>query len=311
MKNYSNWMTNNLGVIEKQKIKELTLPASHDSGMSTITQSTDFSNSCNTQTQKLNFTDQLNAGIRYFDLRPIIGGGLFYAGHYSQPKIKGIEGIIGSRGLLLDDFISQVNEFTNKNKELIIFNISHAYNTDDHSRVEGWEFNSCEWDRLIVKLEGLNNRCNLDISDLSNQYLKNFVGTNASVLLFFEKDKCSLDYNEGMYHSSVLDIRGKYSNKIDVNKMGEIQIDQMKKHTKGSGLFKVSWTLTMQFQQALAATMHPGEAKSIEYYAKEAGSKIDTLFSNIDNDTYPNFITLDYINSDITEKCIKLNLNRV
>ena len=316
MKNYSNWMTDNLKSLGKQTIKKLTLPASHDSGMSTITQSAAFSNNCNTQTQSYNFTEQLNAGIRYFDLRPIIGGGKFYAGHYSQLTIGEEKVIVGSRGLLLDEFISQVNDFTKNHKELIIINISHAYNTDDHRRKgkKGWCFNSSEWKSLVDRLKLVNNRCNMDIHRLSDKYLEDFVGTEKSVLMCFKDASISLESTEGMYDNSILNIKGGYSNTIDVKEMSCCQIKKMANHYKegsNAGLFKISWTLTMQFQQALAASVHPKKANSIQYYAKEAWSHIDKLSSKIEKGIYPNFISLDYIDSNITEMCINSNLSRV
>ena len=44
--------------------------------MSSIHSPTAFVNKENTQTQSLEIKDQLNHGIRYFDIRPIIGNNL-------------------------------------------------------------------------------------------------------------------------------------------------------------------------------------------------------------------------------------------
>jgi len=378
MQNYSTWMSDHLSSLGKKKIKHLILPASHDSGMSVVTQSTEFSNSSNTQTQQFNFKEQLDAGIRYFDLRPVIGGGQFYLGHYTRLKIENLGAIIGSRGLCLNDFIEQVNGFTKNNKELIIIRISHAYNTDSHERKKCWGFNETEWKEFINALKKLNDRCSLKMTDLSNQYLEDFVGTSGGLVLCFETknvkklDVNLLDYNEGMYPDSILNLSGEYTDSIDVIKMSTDQVKQMQDHAKKSisdieeqrkalenfnalsqfdkmnpimkctqglkeyrkesifgkmamfeklddlskmnllcpphsGLFKVSWTLTMQLQQALAASVHPNEAHSIKYFADEAWSHINTLYKAIDNRTYPNIISIDYVNSDLTKKCIDLN----
>ncbi|PKH49388.1 hypothetical protein CXF68_01215 [Tenacibaculum sp. Bg11-29] len=318
MKNYSNWMTDNLEILGGKKIKELTLPASHDSGMSVITQSTSFSNNCNTQTQKYSFTEQLTAGVRYFDLRPIIGGGEFYTGHYTQGKIEGEKFIVGSRGLLIDDFISQVNCFTEKHKEMIIINVSHAYNTDNASRAEEWEFNSSEWNRLLNKFKLLNNRSKEKVNRLSDKKLNQFTGTKGVVLLFLTGLNVPVsDLSDGMYPVSKLglvrkdkeDEKDKRKSTIDVNDMVEYQLDQMKKYYK-NGLFKLSWTLTMQFQQALAASVHPKEAKSIQSYAEEAWREIDKGVLQMTKNIYPNLISIDFSDDILTEKCIALNLNR-
>ena len=61
----SSWMQDSLQVLQDKTLKQLALPASHDSGM--------YKGDCG-HTQYKDLYDQLSYGIRYFDLRPDCGG---------------------------------------------------------------------------------------------------------------------------------------------------------------------------------------------------------------------------------------------
>lgn len=74
----SSWMADNLDLIGNRPLRDLCLPGSHNSGMSQIHSPTAFVNARNTQTQGVEFRDQLMRGIRWFDVRPVIGGGGFH-----------------------------------------------------------------------------------------------------------------------------------------------------------------------------------------------------------------------------------------
>jgi hypothetical protein len=58
---------------------------SHDAGMYILTDGTALANECNTLTQSNKVFQQLMFGMRYFDVRPVIGPqGEYWEGHYSQ-----------------------------------------------------------------------------------------------------------------------------------------------------------------------------------------------------------------------------------
>jgi len=76
------WMTDK-GFLNRS-LNELTLPGAHDAGMGIAENCSDYANSKVTQTQDKSFAQMLNAGIRYFDARPVIlRDGEMYLGHFS------------------------------------------------------------------------------------------------------------------------------------------------------------------------------------------------------------------------------------
>jgi hypothetical protein len=106
----SRWMEQQLPDLGNQTLKTLVLPASHDAAMY-VTGSGTFG-----KTQDLSIGQQLEYGIRYFDLRPSWTGGEFYFYH----------GFHHVRGASLKDVLSQVALFMRSaGKELVILKFSH------------------------------------------------------------------------------------------------------------------------------------------------------------------------------------------
>src|SRR6185295_19822227 len=63
-------------------LTDITVPAAHDAGTYVQTICS-VANSCNTQTQHLDISDQLKAGIRIFDIRPVLYNGEYYTQHFT------------------------------------------------------------------------------------------------------------------------------------------------------------------------------------------------------------------------------------
>nr|XP_024219454.1 uncharacterized protein LOC112211632 [Halyomorpha halys] len=81
----SNWMKNNMDVLGSRTLRQISIAGSHDSGMFRLDGGTAFGTDCNVLTQYFNFWMQLKQGIRYFDIRPVIGnGGKYHTGHYNH-----------------------------------------------------------------------------------------------------------------------------------------------------------------------------------------------------------------------------------
>ena len=126
-----NWMTLALPTFGETPLGKFVLPASHDSGMHVLDGNTAGSTPCNTLTQSLNVRDQLARGARYFDIRPVISGGVFKTGHYSKINVDEIdfETAQGGNGESIESIIDAVNDFQHDKKELVILNLSHDWMT--------------------------------------------------------------------------------------------------------------------------------------------------------------------------------------
>lgn len=112
----SGWMQDNLQKLQDKPLKQVALPASHDSGM--------YKGDCG-QTQYKDLYDQLSYGIRYFDLRPACGG--------VPPVFSIYHGIC--TGPYLSNVLADIARFMNEgHRELVILKFSHYSDnfTDDY-----------------------------------------------------------------------------------------------------------------------------------------------------------------------------------
>ena len=152
----SRWMTEDQN-IRQLTLDQVTLLGSHDAGMSRVQWCTSFGTESRTVTQTCDIAQQLNFGVRYFDIRPTYfskkpehgGDGGFYCGHFSyiDKSILWIKiGWQGAIGQSLSSIIEQINNFCSDKKELIILNIGHVLHIDNEGE-NFREFDSDDWFR--------------------------------------------------------------------------------------------------------------------------------------------------------------------
>jgi hypothetical protein len=111
----SDWMGKNLATLGTRPLKQLVMPATHDSGMYLG----GWSFSILGKTQDLDLYGQLQAGVRYFDLRPANNGGnlIIYHGDWSGIHVDGPP---------LLDVLSDIRKFLAEgHRELVILKFSH------------------------------------------------------------------------------------------------------------------------------------------------------------------------------------------
>ena len=286
-------MQANLALLGNRTLREICILGSHDAGMSEHGAHTAFGYECNTKTQFVNIWAQLNLGTRYFDIRPVMSGGNFYTGHYSD---TGVVGWQGANGQSMLDIIHQVNEFTSKYQELIILDMSHARNTD--SRSHGYQpFTEAEWKRLLALLMSINNRCilaNPHTVDLTGLKLDQYIGGRASVIIVINPhDDFSLDEFEysGIYFRKNFPKYDNYSDTDNVKKMMSDQLEKMKSHKKypTESYFVLSWTLTQSAEQASLCPT------SILELAKKANEHIAKIPAECTQSCYPSVLYIDGI----------------
>jgi hypothetical protein len=130
-----NWMKNNWDIIKEKSIKDIYLVGTHDStcyklnyspctdvfkGLPSLYQFIGSLFPCIvnkfTQTQNLTIYEQLCLGVRFLDFRICFYNGVYYCSHTYM---------CGP----LEDFLKQINKFTNENPdEIIILRYSSDYN---------------------------------------------------------------------------------------------------------------------------------------------------------------------------------------
>ncbi len=116
-----------------RQLNTVSLPAAHDAGMSKADPTTTWATVANTKTQDLTVSQQLGAGVRFFDIRPclwkISEGGGFHAGHFTE-RASGQGGL----GESLNDILGAVRDFVDKNsREIVILKFSHYMDSDGTS----------------------------------------------------------------------------------------------------------------------------------------------------------------------------------
>ncbi|KAF2836662.1 PLC-like phosphodiesterase [Patellaria atrata CBS 101060] len=293
-----DWMQQNIGTLGNRKLRHICMPGSHDAGMSTFGKGTAFVTRQNTLTQVLNIYDQLKAGSRYLDIRPVISGGQFFTGHYSEFQ----DTWLGVNGQSIADIISQINRFTNEYKELVILDLSHAINTDQDYR----NFNQGEWNRLFDQLKGLNNRlvnAVTDNTDLTQWPLHNFIGGNkASVLIVADMADGTNPGNykkDGIFNRPNFPVFNSYA---DSNNAGDMASDQLRKLKDNrnvvssggkDGFFLLSWTLTQQEADVLNPVIW-----ILDFAARAFSPLFYQAFNSISPTSFPNVLFIDLFGLD-------------
>jgi hypothetical protein len=306
----TDWMHQSLGSIGNRTLKQICMPGSHDAGMSQFDAGTIGATFANSQTQYLNIYDQLVAGSRYFDLRPVLSAGQWKAGHYSKLEQVGI----GGNGLLISDVVKQVNDFTAKYQELVIINLSHTFDTDNDYK----DLTQAQWNKLFDLLKGVKNRytvINPGKTDYSNKVLGDFINDHASVFIVAQlPGGISLGSyaDQGFFNQDNFPFYDSYSESNNADKMQKDQLDKLKQErnlvadaSKRKDKFHIlSWTLT----QAPEDVLNPEKA-----VMNLAASVYDDLFVDAFNaftpESFPNVLYIDAVG--IRDKPVKFPYDKV
>ena len=300
-----DWMAQNLARLGSKSLKQITIPGSHDAGMGVFHRGTTFSTAANTQTQRLTLGDQLRAGSRYFDLRPVISEGVYKAGHYDY--IDALESWQGGNGQTIAEIIQQINAFTALNKELIILNFSHDYNTDvgnDSYR----SFTQAEWDTLLEQLAELDNLWvapgDPTTIDLTTVKLSDFIGGGrAAILVIVEPSSVDLGgwTTQGFYKYSQFNVYNDYSDTNDANTMSQDQLGKMAMQKPQGTYFLLSWTLTQDAEQVIVGPSILSLADHVNQllYLRLMQASTATVF--------PNILYVDAFTSQVTALAMALN----
>tara|TARA_R110001599_G_scaffold57665_2_gene158887 strand:+ start:1409 stop:3829 length:2421 start_codon:yes stop_codon:yes gene_type:complete len=288
----SSWMKDSISVIGSKTLAEISIPGSHDSGMSVSNDGTVGAFACNTQTQTQSIGGQLNFGTRYFDIRPIIGGGQYYTGHYGTTVAP--LGMQGARGQSIANIITEINAFTASNSELVILNLSHDFDTDSRQGGNYLPFTAAQWTALFEQLIGINDLYLHTSDDLTSICLNDMIGTKSCVLVIVEPSTTAIDpyLGKGFFKGASFIHYNSYSNTNGFGGMSADQILKMKTEKAAGKYFLLSWTLTQDNTQA--ATCELGTASSILDLAETANWQLSkTLMPNVTPDVFPNIIYID------------------
>ncbi|KIW11624.1 hypothetical protein PV08_10926 [Exophiala spinifera] len=245
-----DWMEQNLGLIGCLTLQDIVLPGSHDSGMSQINYA-HGGTADNSQTQTLSVLGQLEAGVRYFDVRPSISHGQFYTGHYTDE--------LGANGESMADIVSDVNAFTGRGfNELVVLELSHSLDTDSGYGA----FSDAQYRDLLTQLSrGLEHLYTGHASDvLTTVRLSDFISSSPAVVVVCdERDKSWLSANgflgKGFYGSGQMPVYNSYADTTELDTMRQDQWAKFSAQAKNPDtpdqLFLLSWTFTQDVLGAI------------------------------------------------------------
>lgn len=288
------WMQQNIAMLGSRPLRHLCMPGSHDAGMSTFGTHTALASACDTVTQTLGMLGQLQAGARFFDLRPVLSGGSYFTGHYSQISVPVIGTTWqGADGQSIAGIVEDVNNFTSSNQELVVLYLSHDLETD-----EGYvPFSQDQWNGLFAQLAGLNhlfvaqNPTGVDLTTLT---LGDFISSQPAVVVVVDPStSISLgDYaTRGFYTTANFSVYNQYS---DTDNLAQMEQDQLSKlaaqrPNPDTGYFLLSWTLTQSSSDAV-------EGPCILDLANTANAALSDVLPACSAETYPNIILIDNMN---------------
>ncbi len=297
--NSADWMQDNLALLGNRKLIDICITGSHDSGMSVVQHGTAGSNACNTQTQSNDIAGQLDLGARYFDIRPVIGSGDYYTGHYTKISIPLLgDSMQGSRGQSIKSIVDQVNEFTDAHAELVILNLSHDMDTDaGNSNYPS--FNQNQWNGLFALLSELNHLYMVSSStNLCQQTLNDFIGKgSASVVVIVEPGSVDLGQyqDKGFFPYSSFDVYNSYADTSSFPDMAKDQFAKMDKERAQGNYFLLSWTLTQGTSEVISCVFS-SSAESIRDAATKANNQLQAqIESHVSPTAYPNILYTDNI----------------
>ncbi|GJE88633.1 PLC-like phosphodiesterase [Phanerochaete sordida] len=304
----SDWMQQNLATLGARPLRHLCIPGSHDSGMSTVDGKTPLANANNVLTQSEPIATQLFLGARYFDTRPVIAGGAYKTGHYSDIDVLGWQ---GANGQSFAQIVAAVNAYTRDHHELVVLNLSHDRNTDAGRDFQA--FTQAEWDALFEQLLALEHRFvapDPENVDLTRLPLNDFIGRGAAaVVVVVQPDAPDIALGryarEGFYFYRQFDAYNSYANKDHLEDMVADQLDKMRAVRGGAPdaqLFLLSWTLTQAAQDIVT------DGRILSLAAKANPAIFRELPSAVDAKTYPNILYIDdFSHSDITALAMAIN----
>lgn len=292
----NTWMERMAERLDLKPLWKLTLPASHDSGMYAL-EDKRVREECRdlkidvpvseikkyAKTQSRTIGEQLAAGIRYFDLRPVHDGGNFRVYHDLEgPNFLGENGILQQIATF----------FKGVQKELVIIKLKKFCNFDSNAhRLFIGEIQA----RLTNYL--WDPGTTVTGEQLLHTTFGTFINSGPRLLIIYHDDYISEHPTTGFWHG--IPIYDEYSNTDSYEKMRD---DQKKKLNDNPGnekkMFLLSWTLTTQWYSEMRyASLHDMSRNANRHLGRfchdhARQKRINFLFVDYFEDAHPTDIAV-------------------
>jgi hypothetical protein len=304
--NTCDWMNELITAHPDVTLSDICLPGSHDAAMYITQHCTAFTGPANTQTQYLTMKNQLEAGLRIYDVRPVLYKGEYYTEH--STKCDGL----GCKGDMMKNLLHDVRAFVEAHHELVILNLSHfCHSSPTDSGL------------LALITETLGDRMYKEPDIYSkkrpfiNRSLRTILGegTKGKVMLVMEGVEPSPQNRaKGWFDGLTLPMTGGWSNDNHYPELRDHQLQRFASYTgNGNELYQLAWQITQHDAQAVRSAFDPHSPTSIRKGAAHANEQlpvfIDSLIAAgaIHPGKIPNLIWDDLGDTMVTRQCIKLS----
>ena len=296
-----NWMQDLIQEFPSKDItlKDICLPRAHDAGMYEVNNCF-AGNACNTQTQELSMKNMLESGVRVFDVRPTFHDGEFWTYHKTQCGGFGCDGV--KLGELLDD----TKKYLETHNELVILEISKFCEISDDD-VAFLNLVNSKLGNLIYKESAL------PISDFINKPLSEILDESAvSGKVILQMNAVTENKSLGYFDNGYILVDGSYANEYIFAEMKSDQLEKLSAYnSEDNSLFKLSWTVTLNNELgAYCFEENPTSIKDLTLEVRnELRNTLDEWIARgiIYKGKTPNYISVDFANTSVTEQCIRLS----
>jgi hypothetical protein len=304
----ADWMGGILKEHPEISLSDIAIPGSHDAGTYIFYDCTIGANTCNTQTQYRNMSEQLNDGIRIFDIRPVYSNHKFYTQHATD-----CDGF-GCHGDLLSNMFTQLASFLDTHREFVMLQVSHFC----HSSYDDPAFLHLVDSILGDKIYKENDVQNLPFIHKKLSDILSGPGSKGRVMLLYE-DAADTPANRaaGIFSNGILPTEGGWSNSHTLDDLISKQRSYYSGYSNsGNTVFQFSWQITQSDQMAINCAIWPDTA-SIGELASRANAVLPPFIDSLVSDSQirkgriPNIIYVDFADRFITRECLritKLNL---
>ncbi|MBS1624249.1 MAG: hypothetical protein JST83_09535 [Bacteroidetes bacterium] len=301
-----DWMHDLVQAHPSASLSQICIPGSHDAGMYIAQYCTAFANHGNTQTQYLTMKNQLEAGLRIYDVRPVLYKGEFYTEHCTR-----CDGL-GCKGDALKNILRDTRHFVDQHQELVILQITHYCHTSPTD--------TALLNLLRAELGPRIYRNTTDATGLKDFIripLEKIIGDDGAgkVLLILEGGPNTPEAQaEGWFHQSLIPMAGGWTNDNHYDELQAHQLRNFAAYTKnGDALFQFCWQITQHNAQAVRGAFDPNSPTTIRKGAAHANAQlpafVDSLIhaGSIHPGRVPNIIWDDLGDTLVTRQCIKLS----
>ncbi|MCW3127248.1 MAG: hypothetical protein JWO03_2906 [Bacteroidetes bacterium] len=304
--NTCDWMHDIIMARPDASLSDICLPGSHDAAMYIAQHCTAFTNHGNTQTQYLTMKNQLEAGLRIYDLRPVYYQGEFYTEH--STRCNGL----GCKGDMMKNILRDTRAFLDAHSELVIFELSHFCNSSPTDTAFLALLNETLGDRIYREPE-MRDKKKLFI----NRALKPILGDGSKgkvLLILHGVESTAENRAKGWFAGNTIQMTGGWSNDNHYPDLREHQLQRFAAY-KGNGdeLYQLAWQITQHDAQAVRGAFDPNSPTTIRKSAVKANAQLplflDSLITSgaIHKDKIPNLIWDDLGDTMVTHQCIRLS----